>query len=155
MSCKCIRNLSCTHQTAFSSFVPAGRPNSPSGQSLCSEPPQQSGGGGGGGGGSGALSVPHHRGHRGPFPRGDFRFPKNDILPTKKCLKSSGRRGLAERSSLIRHPSSRQNREDLLHRIQQQQMVELTRNPSVSKDDHVFIKDVSFPEYLLLNKNFF
>ncbi len=48
----------------------------------------------------------------------------------------SGRRGLAERSNLIRHPSSKQSREEVL-RMQQQQL-----SKNVSAENNNFVKDI-------------
>ena len=54
----------------------------------------------------------------------------------------SARRGLAERSTLIRHPSSKQYQEDVLR--YQQQLNEFNKNnPTISVENHQFIKDVS------------
>jgi hypothetical protein len=52
-----------------------------------------------------------------------------------------GRRGLAERSSLICHPSSKQNHEDIMR--YQQQMNELNMNPAITAENNAFVKDVS------------
>ena len=62
-------------------------------------------------------------------------------------LSFEGRKGLAERSSLIRHPSSKQNREDIL-RMQQQQLNDLAKaTPGISMENHAFIKDVSTSQF--------
>lgn len=78
--------------------------------SLSSEPPST----------YSSLKVPSNGSSRGPFPR--------------------GRRGLAERSSLIRHPSSKQKQEDILR--YQEQLSDFQRNPTITPDNHSFIKDV-------------
>eukprot|EP00094_Tigriopus_californicus_P007677 TCALIF_07393-PA protein Name:"Similar to rab3-GEF MAP kinase-activating death domain protein (Drosophila melanogaster)" AED:0.23 eAED:0.14 QI:0/0.48/0.46/0.88/0.96/0.96/26/0/2175 len=51
-----------------------------------------------------------------------------------------GRRGLAERSSLIRHPSSKQKQEDISR--YQEQFSDFQRNPTITPDNHSFIKDI-------------
>eukprot|EP00095_Tigriopus_kingsejongensis_P005098 maker-scaffold161_size295871-snap-gene-0.10 protein:Tk05098 transcript:maker-scaffold161_size295871-snap-gene-0.10-mRNA-1 annotation:"map kinase-activating death domain isoform x3" len=77
--------------------------------SLSSEPPST----------YSSLKVPSKNGSRGPFPR--------------------GRRGLAERSSLIRHPSSKQKQEDIMR---YQQFGDFHKNPAITADNHNFIKDI-------------
>ena len=52
-----------------------------------------------------------------------------------------GRRGLAEKSSLIRHPSSKQNAEEVQR--YQQQLTELAKSPSITVENHTFLKDVT------------
>ena len=52
----------------------------------------------------------------------------------------AGRRSLAEHSSLIRHPSSKQKHEDILRFQQQMNSHEITA--SISPENSVFVKEV-------------
>ena len=58
----------------------------------------------------------------------------------------AGPRSLAEHSSLIRHPSSKQKHEDIL-RFQQQmnshEIVGVCGNTSISPENSVFVKEVT------------
>ena len=56
----------------------------------------------------------------------------------------AGRRSLAEHSSLIRHPSSKQKHEDIL-RFQQQMNsheINVCGNNAISPENSVFVKEV-------------